>query len=367
MVFSTLNVNPQPKLLTRIEVATALTLSVDISNAAQFDTNVSIVIPAGNYFLSSDAGADDLVHILADEFSTKTIALGVSPLVTCYILADNRFVINFWDDNYVGSFGRDIRINWDTGDGPTIAAYLGFDSSAADTSTGVDNPVFTGDYQHGYCWYADDVGYIAKDLPYLTHKRIVLQSKAPSGHVKTIEVGGTREGLLGLQHLPTHLMYSDNVGYGSTPVGAFDPNEALECWYLAVIDGTPFRYYRNGLVSTEKVIETGVSDAGSSSTVLTDSAKSWVVNELVGSLLYIPTFSVVGVPLKAIILSNTATTITIASYHGGIQTLNLQTYYVLDHTYETVILDGSSSVFEPTEHESLAIYNHEFTFINYVS
>jgi len=380
---------PQPKILSVVTVPTGgWQLRSKISVSTSLDTTVDVTIPAGDYFVAWDQQADDFINALTLvwEAGIYTGSGNTYPdAVHIYIDTTHKVNIRFSDTNgwMDTATKRDVQIDWTALDGPSIAGVLGFDSSAADTSTGTNSPLFTADYQHAYGWYAGYDGAISEDLPHDISEFKGTQVFTLSGQSKVQKLALQYHNTLGLQYVPEIKMWSDDVGYTVAPVYPYAHNEPLECWWKEAHQGKRFRVYRDGQIDTTRFAFTGLADISSgTSTTLVDADISWPIDpdRWTGRLLYMPDhFSNAGdvfdVPQRWYIESNTATVLTINEETSsarvrkpGYWSSGDGRYYLMEQTYGTYVLDVEQmSRFEPTEHPHINEYSLKIPLRKYVA
>lgn len=397
---------PRPKILTRVTVPTGgWAWDLDLSNAAQFDTNLTGTVPAGDYFVSGDNQSDDLLYALTDSIQTEIdgsavtadIAIAIDPVAHVVSMV-------FYGSGVVDATGdNDVRLNcaaWDA----DLCGAIGFYDSLGKQRTNTDNPTFFGEYHHGYAWYADEDGQGGID-PVDRSAAFSLQGKSISGKVKTQFFGETFASELRLQYLERHQarqtsivgiigvsssvdyeewrtkVFSDGVGYGSAPAAPYNRNEPLECWWEEARKGVEFRVYRDGYIVTSRAASTGVSTAAAATTI-TDAGKSWGIEpyEWSGRIVHVPEFAVCTrgsnsyTPQNFYIASHTATVLTVANAHpsgqdadGGTGGAAGETYYIFDHPYQTYVVDlGEMSEFAPREHPAIDRYDITIPLLRYV-
>jgi len=350
------------------------TLKVYVSVSTTLDTAVTCTIAAGDYFISWDGQSDDLLYEIESKLST---AMSAGPgnfyqRVHLGIDSDHKVYFWFWSATYKTSPYHDVRIAWTEDDGATIASALGFDGSADDTSTGTNFPKLTADYPHPYGWYADSDGLLAGDSPKDWDEVTSLQSIGPAGHAVTQFIGARRRNEIELQNLPNTKTWSANTGYETAPVHPYNYNEPLECWWQEARQGKRFRFYRNGNIDTNRPVEQGTATAGAAGT-LTDSGKSWETSPAQRYAGYILRGEMATTPAGAdaaymhkIISSHTATVLTLSSDLTGGYTYDTDSYWILDHTYETYVLDVSKMrEFRPQEIPSIDEYNIKIPVVRY--
>jgi hypothetical protein len=351
-------------------------LDVKVGRTTSLDTTVTATIAAGDYFVSWDNQSDDFLLVFANAVNAAIDAAHAdfpTDSLQCYLDSNHKVKIVFEDSYYKTTDDRDVQIRWTQRDGDDIAKVLGFDYSADDTSTGVDNPVFTADWQHGYGWYANEDG-LTNDLAVEDVSEVyALQSRAHSGVVRTQRIAQRFSNELSLQFLPRNRTFSQNVGYGETSVQPYEINQGLECWWLQAQQGKRFRVYRDGRYDTTTAALRGVA-TGSTTTTLTDSGRSFDIDPQIykGRILWIAQWgtNVTSLPGRFYIASHTATAFTVSN--AGAYSQNMAaggtTYYVFDQPYQTYVLDlEKMDRFGPREIPALDRYNIKLPLLRYVS
>jgi hypothetical protein len=371
---------PRPKILTALTVPTGgWTFKFYISVAAQYDTAKTVTIAAGDYFVAWDGQTDDLLRALSSAINTALATVGGSRFCMPYINSSNKVVIHWLGNDFTGATKRQIKVAW-TESTAGLAAALGFDSSADDTSTADDIPSFTADWQHGYGWYADEDCY----LQYLAVEDVNVatspQAIGLSGVVKTQLMGTRYTNELSLQYVSRAKMYSRGIGYGTAPVYPYSRNYGLECWWQEARQGVRFRVYRDSRNDTSSAVAVG-SVTADSTTTITDSSKSWTTDPEAykGMLCYLPdrlTSGGAGVagnqPGRFYITSHTATVLTSAAATvDNLEWTNNLTgvaFYIFDNRYQTYVLNASAMrEFKPTELPAIDNYNLTIPLLRYVS
>lgn len=366
---------PRPKILTAVTIPTGgWQFRFYLSDAAQYDTTKTVTLAAGDYFVSGDNQSDDFLFQLA----TQVQAALTGNFAGVDFMADINATTHKVDlkfDQLTDATPplNDTKLAWTEVDGASIAAVLGFDSSADDVLTAEDHPVFTADWQHGYGWYADEDGLLANLFVEDVSEATTLQSRALSGKVKTQRISASLySNSLELDWVPRGYMFSNGVGYGAANVQPYERNRGLECWWLDAINGTRFRVYRDGLVDTTKATDGGESTGGTTTT-LVDSGKAWDIDpqQFAGRVFHIPTFSAGGTAIsqRFYVSSHTATTLTVPNAHpSGLQPRsNDATYYVFEHPYQTYVVDTSDmSEFAPDEIPAIDRYKIKIPLLRYI-
>jgi len=357
---------PRPKILTELTVPTGgWVLDLYITDAVQFDTKVQVTIAAGTYFVSWDQQADDYLGALQRACYTALDASAVAAYNGANEGGKPCFAINSAGKVLIEVIGEEMRIDWTAEDGASIAAVLGFDSSAvldmvADTQ-------YTGTWQHAYGWYAADDNYIKMDMPDDVPITRSLQSVVPSGQVSTQFVAERYRNELALQFVPRNRMWSNGVGYTTTPTKGYEKNQGLECWWHQAAQGKRFRYYRDSVIDTAKAEITGTATGGTTTT-LTDSGRSWDTDpqEHEGKLLVL-SFTGSGQQMRWHIDSHTATVLTVADdVHNVAVNFGGNGYYIFNQPYRTYVVDiQRMSEFAPRELPQLDKYDIRIPMLRY--
>lgn len=365
---------PQPKLLTCITIPTggwsfAWRTS---TSAGGYETDETVTLDAGDYFMSWDGQSDDLIFHLTTKMQATCPA---NTKVLIDITSTHKVRFSFEGTAMANANTRDIKLQW-TSTNSTLAGILGFDTSADDTSSG-NYQQFTADYHHGYGWYADDDGLLMDYMPEDENIVEAVQSVALSGKVVTQKLAQKFKNLIKLRWLPQTKTFSQNVSYGATPVQgssstSYIRNAALECWWNACQNGTRFRFYADGQIDTTKAILAGAPTA-SNTTTLTDGNKNLTTEpqQYKGRILYIDDYSAnLSVPGRFYISSHTATVFTIPQAHPA--GYNLATYatlyYVFNQPYQTYVIDlEAMKSFKPTAPDAaLERYDIDIPVLRYV-
>lgn len=341
---------PQPKLLTAITVPTggwAIKVYLSTLAAGQFGVNFTATIAAGTYYIAWDGQSDDLLRALGAAMQTAMVALGAPFNADSYIiitLTDTHHVrFHFYGSEFADNDQRDVRIAWPESS-TSLAAALGFDSSANDDATGVDNPSVTGDWQHAYGWYADDDGLYESDWSADIAAVQAEQAKSLGGIVKTLRYSETFRNELKLHFVPGEKTFSDGVGYGQASVTPYERNAPLECWWREASQGVRFRYYRDGRGTLASAADAGTATAGAATT-LTNANKSLDIDPQIhkSRILFVEAFGASSVSvdsLRYFIVSHTATIYTVYAHPSGLNTNSVRsTYFVFDQPYKTYVLD----------------------------
>jgi len=341
---------PRAKILTRITVPEGgWDLEILYSESAQYDTSIVSTIPAGNYFLAWDQTSDDFLFALANQINVDLDAAGLTGWLARYeglmfwIDSDHKVHLGFDGNFFDDATHRDVRINWTTYDGYLIAAALGFDSTAALSLTGVDNPTATADWHHGYGWYSDEDGQTEMlfiephDMPNTE------QTYGPGGHSKSQYIGSRFINRLDLVFIPQIKMWSRNIGYGENSVHPYMINEPLQCWFVEARNGTEFRVYRHNTIDLSIANESGTKTGGGLG-YIQDTGKNWEIDpqQLKGSLLYSAQYANKETwPMRWQITSNTSNTIyfNVAEPRRSALGGSPNEYWVFDQPFETYVLD----------------------------
>lgn len=374
------------KILSVITVPTGgWVLPFQLSDVSQFDTSLNATIAAGDYFMAWDQQSDDFCKAVATAI-TVAVRAGPAAFATGVCTVDinpttHKVNVGFEDGAgsvFQNSMRRRVKIRWTTTDGPSVAAVLGFDSSTDSSSTGQNDPIYTGGYHHAYGWYADDDGLLQRDLAENSQDVLAEQSKHPSGYIKTQYLGTRFENILSLAFLPRAKTLSANRGYTESPVWprnggeTYLRNAALECWFMRAVQGKRFRVYRDSEINTAKAADSSSSNTSASLTTLTDAGKAWSVEPFrwTGRILYLPNWSANSQgarPLCTYISSHTTTALTVSS-NGYINLTDSDPYYILDHPFDTFVLDvGKMSRFAPVEMDAIDLFNVEIPLLKYVA
>ena len=354
---------PRPALLTAITIPTGgWTFKLYLSKTNPYDTAVTVTLAAGDYFLSGDNQADDLLYELQSKAQAGITALG-SPFNDGYhgiyaflanVSATTQRQVQIWFEcGFAGHPQNHIKVAW-TECTAGLYAALGFDGSADDTSPGTDaGTYFVADYAAPYSWYADEDSQL-EDLPIYDKSTVsATQQRGPiDGRVKTCQLGEMFDGSLTLSWLSRSLMYSDGKDYGSTPPYPLVLNKGLECWWRQAMKGKQFRVYLHkqpiGFSPQE-----GLTPTLTTTTTVSDSGKSWAVNRWAGYILRAKLHTWrynVAMAQEFYIASNTATKITVANTHPDGITLysGSETFEIWEHTYKTYVLNvNQMKTFEP--------------------
>lgn len=368
MTLNVLQPQPRPKLLNVVVVPTGgwtLRFQVEIASVL---TNVNATIPAGDYYVAFDQQSDDFIWKLATVMSAaaNTATGGTAADIGIYLNSSNKVVFSFADTWYVGAAQDGITLSWTFDASSTsIGEVLGFDTSANDSSTGVNNPTITGDYQHAYGWYSDEDGQLVDDFVEDSETVEVFQSIGPSGHSKAQFIGARGTNVLGLKWLARVKTFSRRVAYAGTPVWPYGFNVPLECFWREARQGKRFRVYRDGQISTTRIVQRGVPTS-TSTTTWTDTGKAWTIapaQQFKGMLLYTV---LTGLTVRSFITSHTATVITFPNAIAGAFTVSGAAYYIMDQKYSEYTLDlEKMKTFEPKEITNLDEYEISLPLLRY--
>jgi hypothetical protein len=338
---------------------------------------VSAVLAAGTYYVAGDGQTTDFLYELCLKMNAAIDAVG-GDTATVEVIADihpttHKVRLQFKDAVDGGALLNDVKLAWTESDGDDVAKVLGFAYAADDTSTADDDPIFTGDYQHGYGWYADEDGLLA-DLPVEDYTSFSgLQARALSGRVKTQQlVDSYSETQISFQQISRAKMFSRNIGYGVAAVYPYAQNVGLECWWVEARKGTQFRVYRDGNIDTSRAGVQGASTA-SNTTTLTDAGRAWATDPQIwaGGILHKAKFGAAATYLTQnfYISSHTATVITVpAATPSGLNISNNETaYYLFDFRYQTYVVDlDDFKKFQPKELPAIDKYDLEVALLRFV-
>ena len=365
---------PRPKILTAITIPTGgWVWKIYLSNAGSYDTALSATMAAGTYFMAGDNQTTDFLYELNNKMQ---IQIDASALTAFELVIDihpttHKVRIHFKDAT---GANNDVKLAWTESDGDDIGKVLGFDHSADDTSTTTDNPTFTADWQHAYGWYADEDGLLESLDNQDSHTWRGLQARSLSGAVKTQRIAASLRGnRLALQFVTAKKMLDRGSTYAAAPTYPNDRNEPLGLWWVAAMDGTHFRIYRDAYVLAARG-EVGTADS-SNTTTLTDADKAFVITDAdqwADRILHMPEFGATsgGGPITQswYIASHTATVLTVTAHPSGLNiTNNTNTYYLFDHPYQTYVIDfDKTTEFSPEEIPAIDRYNVEVPLLRYV-
>ncbi len=371
---------PQPKILTRITVpAGGWTLRLYLSVSSQFDTQVNATLAAGDYYMAWDGQSDDLIYALniAVRNAIKTIGApySVNDLVNIWIDATTHKVkIAFVHSLFEA--GGDVRLDWPSSS-DDLAKVLGFDASATDDAVNTDYPIFAADHHHSHGWYADADG-VLRAAPPDDFSAAAVQFGMSAAGMQAVQLFGERFfSEVELYGVPRAKMWSGGKAYGDASSHPYARNEALECWWRACMDGTPFRLYYDGKLDTALSDEHASSIAAHSTTTLTAPAgKSWSTDpqRWTGRLLYLPSISDgTTTPARFHIAGHTSNVLTVTNAHplgvslgdwmgGG------DSWHIFDQPYQTYQIDAERmQQFRPEEIPALDEYIITLPLVRYVA
>lgn len=357
----------RPALLTRITIpAGGWQIRLKVSGAVTLDTTVTATMAAGDYYVAWDGQATDFLWELCRKVNVAIDAAGLPGWIgraqgmMAWLNSTHQVKLGFDGEYFQGNPKRDVRIEWTALNGVSIGDVLGFDTTADDTITGTDNPIFTSDWHHAYGWYADEDGSLRQYEIENQQQATSPQTITPAGYVKTQHLGTRQTNLLKLVFLPRKKTWSGNVAYKSASVTPYERNEPLQCWWLEARKGTPFRVLRNARIDLASAQDRNLAGpTASSATTMTDSGKSWDVDpqQWKARLLVVDGWAqfLSGEQQRFYIASHTATVITAAQQQepqlgvGGFS-VAASDYYIFDQRYDTFVLDmGAMQGFAPTE------------------
>jgi hypothetical protein len=370
----------RPKILTQITVPTGgWDLVFSVSDLAQYDTQLTATVAAGDYYMAWDYTPTDLVTTLAESIKTAMVGGGLSNAY-CGAYIDSDYKINI---RFLGTFftstGQDVKLEWtDAGTDVALAIALGFDYGSDDTATGADNPTFTADEHHGYGWYSDEDGWLEfaplDDIVSITSPQAI----SISGAVSTQNLGKRFYTEVSLNWLTRLRTFSDEQAYGYDFTSTFindphRPNYGLQQWYMTALNGTPFRFYREGRIGTGAYYLVGsATSIGSKS--ITDSSKSWVdytYTRKYKTSLVQTTSSSYDLPVRAEGQVNDSSVSLEGSdpFPGGDTWCAVSDlFYIIDGRYQTYVLDtGQMSEFRPNEIEGIDRFSITIPMLRYVS
>lgn len=379
---------PRPKILTRVTVPTGgweLFFKLSDVGSGSLGNELSAVIAAGDYYVAWDGQDSDFLWELCTKMNAAIHADAVysggskiNHFVWAWIDTNHKVNIQFIGSDFQGANNDDFQITWThvDGDGASIAGVLGFDGSADDQSIGSNNATFTGDYQHGYAWYATEDGWL-RDLPTedvsITE---VVQAKSLSGRVTTQHIADRYESRLALQFVTRAKMFSRDKGYTQAPVDPYLRNVGLECWWASANQGVEFRVYRDGSISnTDKLTDAGTQTSGTGTT-LTDSGKAWTTEptEHTGRLVQtVESTADPDISIRGYISTNSATALTLPDIDTDIATGlawgdTTQLYRIYDQRYQTYVVNlESMEKFDPRELPALDRYDIDIPLLRFVS
>ena len=370
---------PRPKMLARFTVPTGgWTLRIQVSVLSQFDTQIEGTVAAGDYYLAWDAQSDDFLQVLGEAINDDLVSNGLGRGFALWIDSDHKVNIGFDGSDFKGppAGKQDVRIDWTAQNGSDIGGVLGFDTSANLELTGSDNPTTTASYQHAYGWYASSDMNIEEDFPEFIVAPQVQMDVSVDGSSVTHLYGEHKEGRIAISHLPKARTWSRAKTYTQASVWPYARNVPLECWFRAVMDGAPFRYYRHSRQDVALAGQRGTATGGSQTT-LTDTSVSFPTDpdKFVGWALLIGVsssfYSDITAPQRAYVSSHTSTVLTIPNSPQDQQVnlnANASDYYLHDLRYKTLKLDLRSRglKFSPRELPAIAEFNYSFPVIEAV-
>lgn len=358
----------RPKILTRFTTS-AMTLTLYIDNAGDFDQEVTVSLPAGDYYMAWDGQSDDFLWVLADAIYDALVASGnpiyedtsASGKLFFELTSANKVKIS------VGIIEADVRIAWTEDDGAAVAAILGFNSAANLDLTTANGWTATGTWQHAYGWYADEDGQMPS-LKYVDDESAnALQSVAISGHVKTQYLDSRYSNALSLAFLSRDITYSDGVGYATAPVDPAEKNIPLECWWHEARQGIEFRIYRANYQQDTTKAEIAGAPTASTTTTITDSTKAFDVDpQTHKGKMFLATEN--GVPNRRFFISShTATVITFPNALFN-ETPGTIAYWILDQRYRTYVVDlQRMQQFAPMELPNIVRFDITIPLLRYES
>lgn len=366
----------RPKILPLVTIPTGgYDINFKISVAASLDTSLTATITAGDYFMAWDGYTDDLVYEIAGaiQLAITTAGHGTGRRCHCYIDSDHKLNIRFYGSAYVSSVGweNDVEITWATSD-TGIVEICGSDGTTW-SSTNTDHPYWTGDYQHGYAWYASEDHVLSDLMPYDSEIARIAQTTALDGTTKTVLWGSRYVNNLSLQNVKHVDMWSNGSAYGESVSYGLERNRGLECWWRLARQGTRFRLYRNDSVLVDAA---GAVAAGVNSTTDTDSLRytsgNWTDDEWIGmaALWYRGASTVTGMPGRFRIDDNDNEYILAESSLPGGGTVDesaSQQFFIKDLRFQTYILNTEEmSQFNPIEVPNIDRYDIEIPLKRYV-
>jgi hypothetical protein len=360
------------------------TFKIYLTNAAQYDTDVTATITAGTYYMADDNQSDCFLFELCTRMQAAIIAKGApfnaNSFIAADINSDHKVRIKFFGSQFEDVGGapseNDVKIAW-TECTADLVAVLGFDASADDTRTDDDYPRFTADYHHAYGWYSDEDSQLLSLTSEDASLVNVIQGTSLSGKTKSQYFGERFTAELSLQHIERDKnsktkVYSQGIGYGVAPVHPYNRNEPLECWWEEARQGIEFRVYRNGNRDTARAEDRGTSTAGNT-TSTTDANKAWVTSpsRWAGRIYHIDTFTGHTYPITQsyYVSSHTAQVLTFTAAPSGLVPHDRDaTYSLFDHNYQTYIVDlEKMTSFEPEEIAKIDRFNITIPLKRYVA
>lgn len=344
---------PKIKILPAITIPSGgWTLKVYITDTVQFDTGVTATMSAGTYYMSNDNQSDCFLWELMDKLYDALDALGAGGGKDDYNGSDYLGKPILWIDNatqkvkiLLGGETADMRFSWSENDGDSIADVLGFNSATVNDYTGT---TLTADWQHAYGWYDDEgaaADYIVEDIA----EPNVLQSVAPSGHVKTTYIDTLYKNTLELQLVKRLRMWSGGIGYAEESIDPYERNVPLECWFKEAEQGIQFRVYEYNQWDTTLALRTGTATGGSTTTLIDSIIGGFDADpqEHKGQIIEIDG-ATEGI-LRYYISSHTTTTFTLPNALLNVD-LNGEDYTIYDMRYRTYVLDlRAMRAFAPVE------------------
>lgn len=237
----------RPMICTQIDVPSGgWVFEVDISLSTQYDTNVSVTIPEGTYFLTGHGRfGDDLLATLGvylnNELNTDNATVNV------YLDTDTQRVGFAFGGSLVKTgAGRDVRLKLSASNS-TLCSVLGTDQTDK-TSTGTADPNFAMDYQPGYVWFAPEdnllVGF--EQEPIAVPEVIESMSKEVAKS-SVVSVFTHYRRTLALEYVPADSAWSNGTEYLSQPPEPWVKNKGLECWFMEAMKGKRFRVFSHHL------------------------------------------------------------------------------------------------------------------------
>lgn len=378
----------RPKILSAVVLSTDETwaITLDYGGSPQ---NVSATIPAGRYFVAADGTSDDLIWKMCSLMTTAMRALGGA--------FANTWVFGFIDANHKVNFIFEpildtypIRFRW-SATGATLRKALGVGANDETISAGVydDDQQYTAPAQHGFGWYAEEDGQLENKPVFDLPSAKILQERSMGGIVLTQRLSEyLYDSFFRLAFLPEDLTWSDGKSYGEEQTNGKTKNRALEHWFREAMNGTEFRFYRDyrsdlnsGDDRLPNKIQQSLDATSAGVGTITDSTKSWAVNEFVGHTLHVPYAfqSPGGKPCRWYITANTATQLTLqnqwfsdefttgesfVSYGTG----NGYLGFIEDTRYGVYVLDVTKApVFSPEEMPGINHFNITVPVLRYVA
>lgn len=367
----------RPKILSVVTVPSGgWDLDFTVSVAGSLDTPLTATIPAGNYFISWDAQSDDLLHAVTTQIRAAIVAGpgGTNRFPYVGLNTAQKVVFFFGGSNFTGAPKQDVALNWTTS-AAGLASALGVNASADDTSTGVNNPSFTMDYQHAYAWYSTEDGQLESIQREDINENLAEQAVTYGGQVKTVRYADRYTNTLKLNWVAHTSMWSGGVQYGSASY-PYTYNVPLECWWYEARQGKRFRVYRNDTLTYgaagSRFLEKGTNEVAST-TQLQDSGKTWPQNpqQYTGQhVLFYHQVNSGGIMARARISSHTGTVLTLPTSAGGTtwDETSGEGFTITEGKYGTYVLDHEKmSMFEPNEIPNIDRYGIEIPMRKYVA